>query len=285
MNTSTTYELIDSGSGRKLERFGPYTLSRPCSQAVWKPKLSQTIWQQADAIFTRDEENRWIKNKSLPSSWTIQVEGISFKIQPTDFGHLGIFPEQNSFWHWIKEYIQKKKPSRSSPIKVLNLFAYSGGVTLAAALAGAEVCHLDASKGMVAWARENAALSGLEKAPIRWIVDDVFKFCQRELKRGHLYDAIVLDPPTFGRGASNELFKIEELIIPLLEMCNKLLTKNPLFILLSCHTPGFTPQVLHNLATQAFGHLQGSIDIGEMMLTSPNSIPIPSGTFARWKCD
>lgn len=282
MNNS--YELLDSGNGRKLERFGPYVLSRPCSQAVWKQSLSAQIWQKADGIFTRDEENRWIKNNSkLPASWTIALEDIQFKIQPTDFGHLGIFPEQKFFWRWLQDTISEKKEKRSSPIKVLNLFAYSGGVTLAAAAAGAHVCHLDASKGMVSWARENAELSKLHDAPIRWIVDDVMKFCQRELKRQNFYDAIVLDPPTFGRGAKNELFKIEELIVPLLELCKNLLSKNPLFIMLSCHTPGFTPQTLYNLLSQQFEGFSGTIESGEMLLSGKSHFPIPSGTFARWQ--
>lgn len=279
-----TYELIDSGDMRKLERFGPYVLSRPCSQAVWKKALPKQDWQQADALFTREEENRWIKKSTLPNSWSITVEEISFKIQPTDFGHLGIFPEQKVFWRWIQETLNKRKKKGGPKPKVLNLFAYSGGSTLAAAHAGAEVCHLDASKGMVAWAKENAELNGLEKAPIRWIVDDVIKFCIREIKRGNRYDAIILDPPTFGRGAKNELFKIEEQIVPLLEMCRTLLSENPLFVLLSCHTPGFSPLVLHNLARQAFSHLQGRLDCGEMTLAATDTIlPIPSGTFVRWQ--
>ncbi|MDB6081253.1 MAG: hypothetical protein JWO53_525 [Chlamydiia bacterium] len=270
------YELIDSGSGRKLERFGPYTLSRPCSQAVWKKKLSEKIWQNADATFTRDEENRWIKKPGLPASWFCDVDGLLFKIQPTDFGHLGIFAEQRPFWRWMRDTIKAEQ----KPIKVLNLFAYSGGSTLACAQGGAEVCHLDASKGMVAWARENAAENHLKDTPIRWIVDDVMKFLQREIKRGNRYEAIILDPPTFGRGANNELFKIEEQIIPLLEMCRSVLSEHPRFILFSCHTPGFTPQALKNLLDDMMKGCDGKIDAGEMQLE--NATPIPSGAFAKW---
>src|SRR5437660_816180 len=178
------YELIDSGLGRKLERFGQFILSRPCSQAVWKKSLPEKIWKEADALFTRDEENRWIKQKNLPSSWNITVENITFKIQPTDFGHLGLFPEQRPLWRWIQKSISEEVPKR--PIKVLNLFAYSGGATLSPAKGGANVCHLDASKGMCQWARENALLNKLDGAPIRWITDDVIKFLQREIKRKSL---------------------------------------------------------------------------------------------------
>jgi 23S rRNA (cytosine1962-C5)-methyltransferase len=243
---SNSYKLIDSGDGRKLEQFGPYILSRPCSQAVWKKTVSEEQWRNADAIFTREEENRWIKKAHLPTQWSCDVDSLIFKIQPTDFGHLGMFAEQRPFWSWMRDLI-KKQPRK---IKALNLFAYSGGSTLACAQGGAEVCHLDASKGMVAWARENAALNKLEGAPIRWITDDVIKFLQREIRRQNRYDAIILDPPTFGRGAQGELFKIEQQIIPLLQMCKEVLSDHPLFILFSCHTPGFTPHALRNLMAQ-----------------------------------
>lgn len=280
MSKSQTYTLLDSGSGRKLERFGPYILSRPCSQAVWKPQLPNE-WQKAHASFSRDQENKWSNLKSLSETWHIQVADIVFKISPTDFGHLGIFPEQKESWDWIIQMLQQA--NRKAPPQVLNLFAYSGGSTLAAAKGGASVCHLDASKGMVAWARENAALNGLEKAPIRWIVEDVMKFLGRELRRGSRYDGIILDPPTFGRGANGELFKIEEDIIPLLQACRELLTDHPLFILFSCHTPGFSPLVMHHLTTQAMAGLPGRIEVGEMTLTgSPTIFPVPSGTYAKW---
>ena len=171
-----TYQLIYSGQGRKLEQFGPYIISRPAAQAVWAPQLPESEWNKADAQFTREPDNQWIKKKNLPEVWTAEASDVTFKISPTDFGHLGIFPEQRNFWKWIqttiRDFVRKD-------IKVLTLFAYSGGSTLAAAKAGASVCHLDASKGMVAWARENAALNSLEKAPIRWIVDDVSKFLAR----------------------------------------------------------------------------------------------------------
>ncbi len=275
------YVLIDSGQGRKLERFGDYVLSRPCAQAVWKQTALKSEWHSADAVFTREEENRWEKKKNTPDSWQCCVEDIQFHIRPTDFGHLGIFPEQKPLWCWIRDMCRASAAKRGSPLKVLNLFAYSGGATLAAAQGGAQVCHLDASKGMVAWARENAALNGLEGAPIRWIIDDVMKFLQREERRGSLYDAIILDPPTFGRGAKGELFKIEETIIPLLECCQRLLSKNPAFVLLSCHTPGFTPETIHNLLIQIFGS-SSAIECAEMLLSSPNTFSVPSGVYGRW---
>lgn len=280
-NFEDTYLLIDSGNGRKLERFGSYVLSRPCAQAVWKPSLEEDVWQKAHAVFTRDSENQWNLKTSLPSSWNIEVENIKFKIAPTDFGHLGIFPEQRDFWKWIQTTIASEK--RKEPINVLNLFAYSGGVTLAAAKAGAKVCHLDASKGMVAWARENAELNQLAQAPIRWIIDDVTKFLMRELRRGIRYDAIILDPPTFGRGAKGEVFKIEEGVCSLLESCRALLSDNPLFVLFSCHTPGFSPIVLHHLLSQMMAGCPGNIDEGEMLLKgNAETLSIPSGTYARW---
>lgn len=275
------YELLDSGNFRKLERFGKFVLSRPCSQAVWQPALPLQEWKKADATFTRIDDKKWQTTGELPSFWEVEVEGITFKLSPTDFGHLGIFPEQARFWKWLKESIKKE----SAPLKVLNLFAYSGGVTMACAQAGAEVCHLDASKGMCSWARDNAHLNGLQNAPIRWIIDDVQKFLLREIRRENSYDAIVLDPPTFGRGAEGEVFKIESHILPLLENCKKLLSKRPRFVLFSCHTPGFTPLILHNLLAQTLKCFKGSIDSGEMVLSCPVGFDVPSGSFARWVAD
>jgi len=271
-----SYALIDSGSGRKLERFGPYLIARPCAQAVWQPSLSENEWQKADATFTREPDNRWIKNKAMKDVWQVEVGGILFKISPTDFGHLGIFPEQKPFWEWIQQSLVK-------PIRVLNLFAYSGGATLAAAKAGATVCHLDASKGMVTWANENAALNNLE-GKIRWIVDDVNKFLAREIRRNSRYDAIILDPPSFGRGSRGEIFKIEEEINPLLQQCRTLLSDQPQFLLFSCHTPGFTPIAMEHLLKQALKGLPGKIDAGEMLLEgTAGALSLPSGTYARWQ--
>lgn len=284
MSNLQEYDLIDSGNGQKLERFGPYLLARPCSQAVWKCQLRDAEWNQADAIFSRNQENKWTEIRSLPISWQIRVAEIFFKISPTEFGHLGIFPEQTCFWKWICSTIKSHCTPNFKP-KVLNLFAYSGGATLAAAAGGAAVCHLDASKGMVAWARENAALNNLENAPIRWIVEDVKKFLFREIKRGSRYDAIILDPPSFGRGSKGEVFKIEDDIIPLLEDCKNLLSPNPLFILFSCHTPGFSPLVMQHLMTQMTVGMKGKIEVGEMALSGKKkTFNVPSGTYAKWEC-
>lgn len=280
----TDYALIDSGQGRKLERFGPFLLDRPCSQAVWKQQLPASEWNKADALFLREGDTKWtFRNPKLTQPWKIQVEGITFKISPTDFGHLGIFPEQRPFWRWMQATITEAKQKRGKEVHVLNLFAYSGGSTLAAAKAGADVCHLDASKGMVSWARENAAFNQLESAPIRWIIDDVNKFLARELRRERRYDAIILDPPSFGRGSKGELFKIEEHIQLLLKQCRDLLSDNPLFVLFSCHTPGFTPIAMQHLLSQMMQGAHGVIDCGEMLLTGEQHVlSIPSGTYARW---
>jgi 23S rRNA (cytosine1962-C5)-methyltransferase len=287
-----SYLLIDSGQnnpgrdggfGRKLEQFGPILIDRPSAHTLWERQLDESRWAEADAIFMRSNENTWVKKRKVPDSWVMQVDHLKFKISPTDFGHLGIFPEQRPFWQWIETTIRDQKEVKKRTPKVLNLFAYSGGSTLAAAKAGAQVCHLDASKGMVAWARENAALNGLEGAPIRWIVDDVGKFISREMRRGNRYDAIILDPPSFGRGAQGEVFKIEEDILRILPACRQLLSDRPLFVLFSCHTPGFTPIVMRHLLAQAMKDCPGKIDEGEMMLTGEKGVlPLPSGTFARW---
>jgi 23S rRNA (cytosine1962-C5)-methyltransferase len=280
-----TYQLIDSGNGKKLERFGSYTLCRPCSQAVWAPILPQHVWASADASFDRTEKKGWEYKIKFPDEWVLDTKHIRFLLRTTDFGHLGIFAEQLPFWSWIRSTILTAKEKRNSPPKVLNLFAYSGGSSLAASLGGAQVCHVDAAKGMVDWARENAKLNGLEKAPIRWIVDDALKFLIREAKRGVQYDAIILDPPTFGRGAKGEIFKIEEQISPLLEAIKALLSDAPLFILFSCHTPGWTPitlqQLLHQLRLP-----KGVIEGGEMVLQSEKehaTYAIPSGVYAIWR--
>lgn len=282
-HVNQSYHLIDSGNGRKLEKFGQVLISRPSAQAVWQPQLSPSEWNKADAVFTREGDKKWLKMPVGLESWTIDVAGISFKISPTDFGHLGIFPEQGRFWEWIQTAIGSAIASGRKEIHVLNLFAYSGGITLAAAKAGAHVCHLDASKGMVTWARDNATLSGLQEAPIRWIVDDVNKFLQRELRRGSRYDAIVLDPPSFGRGSRGEVFKIEDDLPVLLKSCRDLLSDTPLFVLFSCHTPGFTPVAMHHLMTQMMTGKGGAIDSGEMVLTGKEGVfSLPSGTYARW---
>lgn len=279
------YALLDSGDGRKLERFGRVVLSRPCAQAVWKPTLSVEAWARADATFDRTEGNQWHNRGALPDEWTIRVSGITFRLSGTDFGHLGIFPEQRAQWQWIRDIVQRACAARGRAVRVLNLFAYSGGSTLAAALGGAEVCHLDASKGMVQWARDNARLNGLEAHPIRWITDDAHKFLCREVRRERRYDAVILDPPTFGRGQNNELYKIEKDLPETLRLCRELLSDAPLFMLLSAHTPGYTPVVLGNVLAQAVEGLGGGLESGEMVLSGAEGqvLPTPSGAYARWR--
>jgi 23S rRNA (cytosine1962-C5)-methyltransferase len=283
MDTLSDYELLDSGGGKKLERFGRYVLSRPCAQAAWQPQKPESTWKKADATFDREEGNRWQNRNSLPEKWNIAVDGVTFKLSGTDFGHLGIFPEQRMLWRWIHNTLVKAAAKRpGQKLNVLNMFAYSGGSTLAAATAGAEVCHLDASRGMVNWARENAALNKLTDAPIRWMIDDAHKYLQRETRRDRRYDAIILDPPTFGRGQKGELYKIEEDLPETLSLCRSLLTKNPVFVLLSAHTPGYSPIVLQNILNQAMSGLRPEMNCGEMLLTGADHVfPLPSGAFAH----
>ncbi|MBO7181782.1 MAG: class I SAM-dependent methyltransferase [Kiritimatiellae bacterium] len=275
------YELLDSGNGAKLERFGDLILARPCAQAVWQ-KQRPTLWKRADASFDREEGNHWHGRNRLPKEWAIDVDGTKFRLSGTDFGHLGIFPEQRAQWAWIKDLVRAAK-AKKRPVRVLNLFAYSGGSTLAAAHGGAEVCHVDASKGMVQWARNNATLNQLEAHPIRWIIDDVHKFMNRELRRGRKYDGIILDPPTYGRGGNGETYKIERDLTETLRLCRALLSDDPLFLLLSAHTPGHTPIVLENILTQALRGLGGSFSAGEMCLTGAEDVfKLPSGAYVRW---
>ena len=283
---SDDYELLDSGDGRKLERFGKYVLARPCSQAMWRPRLSSADWGRADASFDREEGNRWHGRSNLPKEWQIKTAGVTFKLGGTDFGHLGIYPEQRAQWRWIREAVGRQTKDAGRAIRALNLFAYSGGSSMAAALGGAEVCHLDASKGMVDWARENARLNGLADSPIRWIVDDAHKFMKREVRRGRKYDAIVLDPPTFGRGAAGETYKIERDLKDTLSLVKALLSERPLFVLFSSHTPGLSQIVAENVLGQLFP--DAVCESGEMLLEpapsapgGPRPLACPSGVYCR----
>lgn len=247
---------------------------RPSSQAIWPPFLDDTLWKRADAIFSREEEKNWLFKKKLPRTWTIEVGGLQFIVAPTDFGHLGVFPEHLSFFGQIESMIKARKNPN-----VLNLFAYTGGISLLAAKAGAKVCHVDASKPSVLWARENAKINNLEDRPIRWIVDDVFKFLKREHKRGVKYDGIILDPPSFGRGSSGEVFKIERDLPDLISLCKNLLSKDS-FLVFTCHTLGFTQTVLYNLLNKMLP--PGEIKGGEMLLSSEKH-SLPLGSFAIWE--
>ena len=275
-----SYTLLDSGHGRKLERFGTVTLDRPCAQAVWNPSKPK-LWNDADASFSRKDGLQWTGRDALPDAWEADIEGVRMKLATTDFGHLGVFPETRALWRWIRETLQAQSKARKEPLQFLNLFAYSGGATLAAAQSGAHCCHVDASKGMVAWARENAALNKLEDHPIRWIVDDVNKFLQREARRGRRYDAVLLDPPSFGRGKSGELYKIEQALMETLQLVKDVLSDQPAFVYLTSHTPGFTPTVLSNLLQQLLP--KGTLEQGEMLLEGEADVlDVPSGTWSRW---
>lgn len=268
------YELIDSGDGRKLERFGDVTLSRPCEQADW-PRQRPELWQGSSATFER--AGGWIVQEGavLPQSWNVTINDITMKLKPTPAGHLGVFPETRALWDSITDAL-RPTPDAS----VLNLFAYSGGATLAAARAGCSVCHLDSSKSMVTRARENAALNDLADAPIRWIVDDVTKFLDREIRRGRRYDAIMLDPPSFGRGRGGEQYKIDKDLIGTLEKCKALLSDTPAFVLLTSHTQGMTAADLESVLADVLG--EGPMARGEMQLTGAAGVrPVPSGVWTR----
>jgi 23S rRNA (cytosine1962-C5)-methyltransferase len=280
VGSRTDYEFLDSGHKEKLERFGDVLLIRPMAHAIWKPQRKQELWQSAHGRFIRSTGvgGRWKwRHKGVPPSWLVKFEDQSFVLKTTSFGHLGLFPEQGPQWRWIQETCAAEED-----ISVLNLFAYTGGSTVAAALAGASVCHVDAARGSVDWARENARRTGLGDHPIRWIVDDVQIFLRRELKRGRRYHGIILDPPSFGRGKKGEAWKIEEHLIPLLELCREVLADKPLFFLLSCHSPGFSPQILNNLVADCVP-AQGQFEKGEMLLEGDQVRSLPSGTYARWK--
>jgi len=282
VSSDSDYQLLDSGAGQKLERFGPIVLARPCAQAIWKPTLSRQEWAKATASFYRDGGNKWHGREKLPANWVISVDGIKFQLSSTDFGHLGIFPEQRDQWQRIEKECEAFRKRHGRAPKVINLFAYSGGSTLAAARAGAEVCHVDASKGMVAWARKNAEFNELQDRPIRWIVDDVSKFLEREFRRNNRYDLLILDPPSFGRGAKGEVFKIENDLTQLLGLLQKVFSEESLGVLFSCHTPEITPTSLDHLLQQAFGK-PGAHEHGEMFLRGKNGVlPVPSGSYCWW---
>lgn len=279
--TQNSYILLDSGNFRKLEQVGPYRLNRPAPQAIWKPALSERDWADVHAYYHRSSSGggSWEYKTRLPENWAVSYYGLTMQIKLTDFGHMGLFPEQGPNWDWIQDQIRRV----SRPVKVLNTFAYTGGSSLAAAAAGAEVVHLDAAKGMEVWARENARLSKMDKLPIRWLIDDVTRFINREIRRGNHYDAIILDPPSFGRGSKGEVWKFEDDLPALLELCSQVLSTSPVFILLSAHTPGVTPLTLENLLANLIVPFRGTLISAEMVIPEHKSSRVlPSGTMARW---
>ncbi|MBE6667111.1 MAG: SAM-dependent methyltransferase [Ruminococcaceae bacterium] len=275
------YELIDASGGERLERWGAYVLRRPDPQIIWNGVNKEKRWNNADAIYKRSSKGGggWIKNE-LPESWNIGYKNLKFVLKPMGFKHTGLFPEQAANWDWFSELISKS----GRKIKVLNLFAYTGGATVAAALAGASVVHVDAAKGMVAQAKENAVLSGLSDAPIRYIVDDCKKFVEREIRRGNKYDAIIMDPPSYGRGPSGEIWKIEDSVDELVTLCAKLLSDEPLFFLINSYTTGLSPMAMqYILGLRVASKYGGRLEAGELGLrATATNMCIPCGASARW---
>ncbi len=275
------YEILDCSDGEKLERWGNYTLVRPDPQAIWQTPKHNPKWFTPDGSYKRSSSGggKWT-NRALPPSWRISYKELTFQIKPMNFKHTGLFPEQAVNWDFIMEKIR----AAQRPISVLNLFAYTGGATVAAAKAGATVCHVDAAKGMVAWARENAQASDLSDAPIRWIVDDCVKFVEREIRRGRKYDAIIMDPPSYGRGPSGEIWKLEEKLFPFVSLCAGVLSDDPLFVLINSYTTGLAPSVLRYISECVFtSRFGGSCDYAELGLpVRETGLALPAGATARW---
>ena len=275
------YEVIDTSKGEKLERWGDYLLVRPDPQVIWNTPKQQRGWKHPNAHYHRSKKGggEW-EFFNLPEQWTISYKSLTFNLKPFSFKHTGLFPEQAANWDWFSEKIRQA----GRPIKVLNLFAYTGGATLAAAAAGASVTHVDASKGMVNWAKENARSSHLEDAPIRWIVDDCVKFVEREIRRGNHYDAIIMDPPSYGRGPKGEIWKIEDAIYPLVQLCAKLLSDKPLFFLINSYTTGLAPSVLSYMLATELKSFNGRVQSEEVGLpVSSNGLVLPCGASGRWE--
>ena len=276
------YEYLDSGDGWRLERFGPHVIRRPAPSALWRPGTAASVWARAQAVFERDRtgDGDWSIDPAVPESWSIRRGSLSFLIKPTPSGQVGLFPEQAPNWDWLADRVR----TCAGPFELLNLFAYTGGTTVSAAAAGARVCHVDAVRGVVQWASENATASGLGEVPIRWIVDDVVKFVKREARRGARYDGIALDPPSFGRGRQGQVFKIERDLPPLLDGCFELLSEDARLVLLTCHTPGLTGPVLRNLLAPLAAARGGRIAAGEVLLAGhAGAPPLPTGVWARWE--
>ena len=275
------YEVIDCSKGEKLERWGDYILVRPDPQVIWDTPRKEKGWHKMNAHYHRSKKGggEW-EFFDLPQQWSIHYRSLTFQLKPFSFKHTGLFPEQAANWDWFSELIKKA----GRPVKVLNLFAYTGGATIAAAAAGASVTHVDASKGMVTWAKENAASSGLADAPIRWIVDDCVKFVEREIRRGNHYDAIIMDPPSYGRGPKGEIWKIEESIHPLVKLCAQLLVDRPLFFLINSYTTGLQPAVLSYLIGTELKHFPGKVTADEIGLpVSSNGLTLPCGASGRFE--
>ena len=280
----TDYRLMDSAGGEKLEYWKNYLLRRPDPQAIWADKSESRLWNKTDAWYHRSASGggHWeFFNKKLPKSWTVNYKSLTFNIKPMGFKHTGLFPEQAVNWDWFSDIIKKSKQK----VKILNLFAYTGGATVAALSAGAEVVHVDASKGMVTWAKENVISSGLAEKSVRYIVDDVIKFVRREARRGRQYDAVIMDPPSYGRGPGGEVWKIENELYPLICDCMNILSPTPLFFLINSYTTGLGATVLTNvLSYTLLKKYGGSIESDEIGLPmQSNGLCLPCGISGRWK--
>lgn len=275
------YNVLDCSRGEKLERWGDYILVRPDPQVIWDTPKKSKGWKKKNGHYHRSSKGggEW-EFFNLPEQWSINYKNLTFQLKPFSFKHTGLFPEQAVNWDWFSEKIRKA----NRPIKVLNLFAYTGGATLAAAEAGAQVTHVDASKGMVAWAKENAVSSGLADAPIRWLVDDCVKFVEREIRRGHHYDAIIMDPPSYGRGPKGEIWKIEDNIYNLIKLCTQILVPNPLFFLVNSYTTGLQPAVLKYMITTALKDFPGTVTTDEIGLpVYSTGLVLPCGASGRFE--
>ena len=276
------YEILDMANGEKLERWGNIYLIRPDPQIIWKDKSYPNKWNMANARYNRSNTGggAWEYKKRLPESWQIKYKNLTFNVKPMGFKHTGLFPEQAVNWDWM---IKKIKDSKRE-INVLNLFAYTGGATVACLSAGAKVCHVDSSKGMTTWAKENVESSGLRDRPVRFIVDDVIKFVQREIRRERKYDAIIMDPPSYGRGKNGEVWQFENNISDLVELCTKVLSDDPLFFLINSYTTGISSKVLENLLYLNMKKYKGIISSGEIGLPMKDSkLVLPCGIYGRWE--
>ncbi|MBO5478406.1 MAG: class I SAM-dependent methyltransferase [Clostridia bacterium] len=282
-NNWKDYEILDMADGEKLERWNNIILVRPDPQIIWKEKTNPELWKTAHAIYNRSKQGggAWKYQKKLPEAWKVTYKNLTFNIKPMGFKHTGLFPEQAVNWEWMMEKIKNEKRQ----VKVLNLFAYTGGATVSCLAAGASVCHVDSSKGMVAWAKENVISSGLQDRPVRYIVDDVVKFVKREIRRGNTYDAIVMDPPSYGRGTGGEVWQFEDNISELVSLCMQVLSDNPLFFLINSYTTGISASVLENLLRLNIKkENKGKFSSGEIGLPMTNSnLVLPCGIYGRWE--
>ncbi len=281
------YEILDMANGEKLERWGKYTLIRPDPQIIWNERTYPSLWEKADAHYHRSNKGggSWEYINKIPDRWEIKYKELTFNLKPMGFKHTGLFPEQAVNWDFMINKIKQEKQKNNREINILNLFAYTGGATVACSYAGANVCHVDSSKGMVNWAKENIESSGLGNNVVRYIIDDVVKFVQREIRRGKKYDGIIMDPPSYGRGANGEVWQIEDNLYNLIELCSQILTDDPIFFLINSYTTGLSSTVLENVLHVILDKkYKGKISSGEVGLPMKNSsLILPCGIYGRWE--